>query len=243
MPIYTTPAGTPVNVPSASEIADGPKAFADFADSLDAFLPPVGTIVPYGGGASVGDWLLCDGSAIDPKYTKLINIVGANTPNLKGRFLVGMNIGDEEFASVGTRGGAKTVGTSSTITTSNLPQHTHTASGTVTVSAANAAHSHGAASTSSVTHSHVTGYRTVGRQSSSGNTNVPINEGSNDDRTGDNSHSHTFNVGNADANHTHGATVSLTVAQGGGVPSPAPLSINISTLSPYHTVNYLIRAA
>ena len=116
MPIYTTPAGTPVNVPSASEIADGPKAFADFADSLDAFLPPVGTIVPYGGGASVGDWLLCDGSAIDPKYTKLINIVGANTPNLKGRFLVGMNIGDEEFASVGTKGGAKTGSSTTTIT-------------------------------------------------------------------------------------------------------------------------------
>jgi len=34
-------------------------------------------------------WLLCDGSAIDSAYTALIAIVGANTPNLKGRSPVG----------------------------------------------------------------------------------------------------------------------------------------------------------
>lgn len=239
MPIYTTPAGTPVNVPSASEIADGPKAFADFADSLDAFLPPVGTIVPYGGGASVGDWLLCDGSAIDPKYAKLINIVGANTPNLKGRFLVGMNIGDAEFASVGTKGGAKTGSSTTTITVSNLPQHTHTA----TAAADTHAHTESTGSETINAHNHGSGFRTANNFNRNGSDAgaVPTSTVSQMDRTADAG-------GQVISGHTHGIdpathTHTITVASGGGVPSPTPLNVQVNTLPPYQTVNYLIRAA
>lgn len=45
---------------------------------------PIGGIIMYGSTTAPEHWLLCDGSAIDSKYQELINIVGANTPNLSG---------------------------------------------------------------------------------------------------------------------------------------------------------------
>ena len=45
---------------------------------------PIGGIIMYGGTTVPEHWLLCDGGVIDSKYQELIDIVGANTPNLSG---------------------------------------------------------------------------------------------------------------------------------------------------------------
>ncbi len=52
---------------------------------------PVGGIMAFGGAIAPTGWLFCDGSTISSQYTDLIEIVGANTPDLRSRFVVGAN--------------------------------------------------------------------------------------------------------------------------------------------------------
>ncbi len=73
------------------------------------------TDLPYG-------WALCDGTN--------------GTPDLRGRFIVGYNPSDTDYATVGNAGGAKMV----TLTTSQMPSHSH--GGTLTTST-DGVHSHG----------------------------------------------------------------------------------------------------
>ena len=51
---------------------------------------PTGSIQMYAGATAPTGWLLCDGSAIPGGNTALIALVGANTPDLRGRFPVGV---------------------------------------------------------------------------------------------------------------------------------------------------------
>lgn len=83
---------------------------------------PVGVINAYYGTTAPTGWLLCDGAAIPARYTALIALVGANTPNLKGKVVVGVNAAETEWDVLAETGGAKTV----TIASGNLPTHTHT---------------------------------------------------------------------------------------------------------------------
>ncbi len=50
---------------------------------------PTGVIQMFAGAAAPAGWLLCDGAAIDPQYTDLIQLIGANTPDLRGAFIRG----------------------------------------------------------------------------------------------------------------------------------------------------------
>ncbi len=52
-------------------------------------LNPTGTVIMYAGAAAPNGYLVCDGAAIDPQYTDLIALVGANTPDLRGQFIRG----------------------------------------------------------------------------------------------------------------------------------------------------------
>ena len=68
---------------------------------------PTGSIMAYYGNTAPAGYLMCDGSAIDAQYTDLIALVGANTPDLRGRFLRGLDPSgtidpDGESRSVGT---------------------------------------------------------------------------------------------------------------------------------------------
>lgn len=83
---------------------------------------PVGAITAYWGTTAPFGWLLCDGAAIPTRYAALIALVGANTPNLKGKVIVGINGAETEFDVLGETGGAKTVA----LTTANLASHNHT---------------------------------------------------------------------------------------------------------------------
>lgn len=89
---------------------------------------PVGSITAYWGTTAPSGWLLCDGAAIPAQYTALIALVGANTPNLKGRVIVGYNAAEAEFDALGETGGAKTVALSGAETGAHshgLNAHTH----------------------------------------------------------------------------------------------------------------------
>lgn len=90
---------------------------------------PVGGIVPYAGSsATIPDgWLLCDGASLSrTTFADLFAVVGTTygstastfrVPNLTGRF----PLGDDATTTLGEVGGAATV----TLTSANLPAHTH----------------------------------------------------------------------------------------------------------------------
>ena len=88
----------------------------------------------YGGVTAPTGWLLCDGSAISGSYTALQAIVGANTPDFKGRFAIGDN---STLTLLGTGG-------STTISEANLPAHSHanTATASTSVSISDPGHTH-----------------------------------------------------------------------------------------------------
>jgi len=100
---------------TSAKILDGTIALGDLATALQNFLVPIGTIAMWGGVAAPTGWLLCDGTSTTG-YTTLAGIVGANTPDMRGRFPIGDN------ATLTLRG----TGGSLTITTSNMPSHNHT---------------------------------------------------------------------------------------------------------------------
>ena len=117
---------TAITVASAN-LVDGTIALADLATAVANALVPVGTIAMYGGAAAPTGWLLCDGTSTTG-YTALAAIVGANTPDFKGRFALGDN---STLTLLGTGG-------TTTIATTNLPAHSHAntavlTSGTVTI--------------------------------------------------------------------------------------------------------------
>ena len=100
-------------------LADGAVTLAKLASAVANALVPVGTITAYGGSSAPTGWLLCDGTAISGSYTALIALVGANTPDLRGRFPMGKTAAGTGSTLLGTGG-------STTIAEGNLPAHTHT---------------------------------------------------------------------------------------------------------------------
>jgi microcystin-dependent protein len=117
---------TSITVASAN-LVNGTVALADLATAVANALVPVGTIAMYGGASAPTGWLLCDGTSTSG-YTALAAIVGATTPDFKGRFA----LGDSASLTLLGTGGSTTIGTN------NLPSHSHAntavlASGTVTI--------------------------------------------------------------------------------------------------------------
>lgn len=104
---------------TSAGITDSTIVLADLAASLQAYLVPVGTINAYAGVTAPTGWLLCNGTST-AGYTALAALVGATTPDMRGRFPIG---DDSTLTLLGTGGSA-------TIAEANLPSHTHTFSGT-----------------------------------------------------------------------------------------------------------------
>jgi microcystin-dependent protein len=111
---------------------------------------PAGTIVQWPGASAPANWLICDGAAVSrTEYASLFAAIGVqygagngtttfNLPNLKGRVAVGFDSSQSEFDTLGETGGAKT----HTLTTSQIPSHTHSFSGTTST---DGSHQHTAA--------------------------------------------------------------------------------------------------
>jgi len=96
---------------------------------------PTGTIVAYAGSTAPDGWLLCDGSSYSlpsALYSNLFTLIGTTyggtqtngignfqVPNLKGKFIIGAGTGYTLNSTGGNAGG------NLTLTTANLPAHSH----------------------------------------------------------------------------------------------------------------------
>jgi microcystin-dependent protein len=184
---------------------------------------PAGSVIMWAASAAPTNWLLCDGSVVSrATYPSLFASIGTtyNTsgetieqfrlPNLKGRVVVGLDSSQTEFDTLGETGGAKT----HTLTSSEMPSHTHTYSGTTTT---DGSHTHTFGANQNGVAAHATG----GGGYAVGFTNAGSGEMMfyrQMDAAG--SHSHTYS----------GTTVS---AGSGGAHN---------NLQPYITLNYIIKA-
>lgn len=99
---------------------------------VDAQLPS-GLILAYGAATAPTGWLLCNGANVSRStYAALFAVIGTTygvgdgsttfgLPNLKGRVPVGLDSAQTEFDALAETGGAKT----HTLTTAQIPAHTH----------------------------------------------------------------------------------------------------------------------
>ena len=105
-----------------------------------------GMIQMYAGQYAPQGWLLCDGSAVGREaFSKLFSVIGTtygagdgsttfNLPDLRDRFPVGAGL----TYSRNSKGGADTV----TLTTNQIPAHTHGKSGAITNGITGGSHTH-----------------------------------------------------------------------------------------------------
>ena len=126
---------------------------------------PIGSILMWYTSSAPADWLLCDGSAIDSGYTDLISVVGANTPDLRGRMAVGVDGGvGRVTANNALTNSSGLEDVTLTAAESGMPAHGHTMY-TAQDTASHHGHQHGnrpaSASTDSETTSLYTGSKGV----------------------------------------------------------------------------------
>lgn len=106
---------------TSSKIQDGTIALGDLASALINHLVPVGSISAYAGTTAPDGWLLCNGTST-AGYAALASIVGATTPNLAGRTIIGVGTGSGLTArAINNTGGAET----HVLTEAQLASHTH----------------------------------------------------------------------------------------------------------------------
>ena len=197
------------------------------------FVNPIGTIICFAGQIVPPGWILCDGSEISKsEYSKLFSVIGntygtpANSsnfilPNLQQR----TPLGKSNSNNLGDNGGNSSI----TLSTNQLPSHSHTgttsAAGSHSHTATDAGHNHsyndayfaenrggrtnvyGTASSSDYDNDYI--YRTPTPTTSTGYANISVSN---------------------NGEHTHTFTTELTGNNS---------SINI--MNPYLVLNYLIK--
>lgn len=94
---------------------------------------PIGSIIPFGGETAPSGWLLCWGQELSrASYPELYSVIGDafggddgdltfNLPDLRGRTIVGKNLADTDFDTIGETGGEK----KHTLTIDEMPSHNH----------------------------------------------------------------------------------------------------------------------
>jgi microcystin-dependent protein len=211
---------------------------------------PAGSITAFAGSSAPSGYLLCDGSQLSREtYSSLFSVIGTtygtgngtttfNIPNLKGRMPVGLDSSQTEFNSLGLIGGAK----QHTLTSNEMPSHTHTQDvhGHTATTAAAGTHSHSAGTDSQGSHSHTTAlYNNTDAYASGTARNALHNSLGNLNNYSSNSagsHSHTVFIFDS-GSHSHTVTVNNTTAvnqnTGGGQPH--------NNLQPFITLNYIIK--
>jgi microcystin-dependent protein len=205
---------------TTAKILNSNVTLAKLATAVANALVPVGTIAPYAGTTAPTGWLLCNGTSTTG-YTALAALVGATTPDFRGRFLIGDN---DSLTLLGTGG-------STTIATTNLPAHKH-AVGTLAngssatgVTTQDASHTHTFdidLLTSTTSHGHGQDGTLIG-----GTTATPDGDGT---FTIQNSQGGNHSHGITDPDHTH--TISGETAETGGAQA---------YFQPYGVVNYIIK--
>lgn len=111
---------------------------------------PPGVIHQYAGSSAPSGYLLCEGQAVSRvTYAALFAIIGTtygagdgsttfNLPNLTGKVPVGLNSSDASFDARGETGGEKT----HSITTAEMPAHTHSVDPPSTTTSSDGSHTH-----------------------------------------------------------------------------------------------------
>ncbi len=197
------------------------------------YVNPIGTIVCFAGQNAPDGWILCDGSEISKEiYSELYSIIGNNfgtpinsnnfvLPNLQQR----MPLGRSNLNNVGDIGGNSNI----TLTTNQLPSHSHTGN-----TSSNGTHTH-TANDSGHTHPYDDAY--FAENTGSGPRNVYGTSASTDYdnnyiyRPGAITSSSQANISvSSDGLHSHSFTTDSTGSNS---------SINI--MNPYLVLNYLIK--
>jgi len=178
------------------------NANMDLLDTAVNKAMPTGGIIMWSGTVATipTGWALCDGTN--------------GTPNLTGKFIVHADADSSGTYNVGATGGANDV----TLTTSEMPAHSHSGS-----TASAGSHTHTGSTNTTGAHTHDTNFSYSSTVDYFGNNVSILNngqngtnsvEGTDNDFTSNSagSHSHTLSINSAGA-HTHTVTVSNT---GGG---------------------------
>lgn len=241
-------AGIASDAVTTAKILDDAVTAAKIADAALKLVCPVGTIAAYGGASAPTGWLLCNGDAIGGSYTELIALVGANTPDMKGRFPIG---DDSSLTLLGSGG-------STTIAEGNLPAHSH-AVGTLATVTALTTHSHGVGTLDIVvggSHSHTasgttdpsTQAATQGLYNVSGAPGflTDLATDANSSTANMSAHSHPFSTTTSTASdHDHGISGSTATADLAHTHSlsgsTATTGSGTAYYPPYRVVNFIIK--
>jgi microcystin-dependent protein len=219
---------------------------------------PAGVISQFAGSSAPDGYLLCQGQSVSTaEFAGLFAAIGYNyggsgasfnVPNLENRVPVGKGSGT--FGSLNATGGAESV----TLTTEQIPSHSHTGSTnntgghthTGSTGTESAGHTHSgttAGGNSLHTHTYKNGTSVSRASGTLGGIQGVVLAGS-EGTTGNasNNHTHTFDTGGVSANHTHSFTTAsngshshtVTVENTGG-------GLSHNNLQPYIVVNYIIK--
>ena len=128
-----TATGIADNAVTSAKIAANTIVQGDVATALLKLVCPVGTISAYPGATAPTGWLLCTGVSTTG-YTELIALVGATTPDLQGKVLVGKGSAPFDGALLSSFGSTTSTAphthSGSTLTAVSGGVHDHTYSGT-----------------------------------------------------------------------------------------------------------------
>ena len=181
-------------------------------DEPPAGLMPTGAIVMWTGTTPPQGWYLCDGTQQGP--------TNFQTPDLRGRFVVGYHPGDTDYNALGKTGGSKTV----TLNTSQIPSHSHSGN-TGNGGSSNPQVSTGTGGGHSHTIRNVYPHKTATSRGRDFEATIVFGPEATTRTNG--AHSHTFNV--PIPNHQHPFTTNNT---GGGQ--------SHANRPPYYTLAYII---
>ena len=199
---------------------------------------PTGSVMAFAGDVEPVGWKFCDGSTLNrTTYSDLFNVIGTTygssnstnfyLPDLRQRIPVGLGVNtpDYTYDTLGTTGGDETV----TLTTNEIPAHTHDVNATLNLTLTGTTDSAGG-------HSHTAAY-----------TDMTAAPGTGDYRVTDSSQTTASGGGtltNTEPDHAHdltGVTADGTLATTTSDGSPTLGGVAHKNMQPYIIMNYIIK--